>query len=150
MSGSLANADIVRRMKDYFGRQVAWFEELRDALAAFEGPVELEGLDGLLEEDGVRARKSKAFEEEFSALKREWDRAESIPESAVDEMRAIAGRAEKLAGDLEEAFEKAAQSTGAGAEALRERLAELKTKGQSLGKYRAEPSENAGLIDRRA
>lgn len=150
MSETLANADIVRRMKDYFTRQMAWFEQLHEALAEFDEPVDLERLDGLLEADSARARKSKALEEEFSALKSEWDRAESIPESAVDEVRAIAGRAEKLAGELQEAFDKAAQSTGAGVEALQERLGELKAKGQWLGKYRAEPPEKAGLLDRRA
>lgn len=150
MSETLADADIVRRMKDYFARQMAWFEQLHDALAKLEGPVDPERLDGLLEADSARARKSKALEEEFSALKSEWDRAEAIPESAVNEVREIAGRAEKLASELQVAFDKAAQCTGAGVEALRERLGELKTKGQWLGKYRAEPPENAGLIDRQA
>ena len=150
MSDTLANADIVRRMKDYFARQVSWFEELHDALAEYEEPVDHERLDGLIEADGARARKTKAFEEEFSALKGEWDRAESIPESAADEVRAIALHAEVLAKELQEAFDKAARSTSAGAKALRERLGELKAKGHSLGKYRAEPPEDAGLIDRQA
>ena len=150
MNKALAHDDIVRRMKDYFGRQMAWFGQMHEGLSELEGELDEEQLDGLMEADSSRARISKELEEEFLVLKGEWDRTESIPEQAVEEVRAIALEAEKLAVDLQQALDRAAQETGKGAQKLRDRLGALRQGRQRLGNYRAFGADEAGFVDHQA
>lgn len=150
MNKTLAHDDIVRRMKDYFERQTAWFEQMHVSLSELEGEFDVERLDGLMEADSARARISKELEEEFLVLKGEWDRTESIPERAAEEVRAIALEAEKLAADLQRALDRAAQETGKGAQKLRDRLGTLRQGRLQLGKYRPSGPNEAGYVDRQA
>ena len=150
MSKALAHADIVRRMKDYFARQMAWFEQMHDAFAEFDGEIDPDHLDRLLEADSARARISKELEEEFAVLKSEWDRTDSIPESAADEVRAIARQAEERAEELQQAVDQAARKTGKGVDELHERLGALRKGRQLLAKYRWPGTDDAGLMDHQA
>lgn len=150
MSKALAHADIVRRMKDYFARQMAWFEQMHDAFAEFDGEIDPDHLDRLLEADSARARISKELEEEFTVLKSEWDRTDSIPESAADEVRAIARQAEERAEELQQAVDQAARKTGKGVDELHERLGALRKGRQLLAKYRWPGTDDAGLMDHQA
>ena len=150
MNKALANDSIVRRMKDYFERQMAWFDQMRSGLAELGGEIDVDQLDRLMEADSARARTSKELEEEFLVLKSEWDRCESISERAVEEVRAIALEAETLAAELQEALDRAAQETGKGAEKLRERLGVLRQGRRQLGKYRPSGSNDSGFVDHQA
>ena len=150
MNKALAHDDIVRRMKDYFERQTAWFVQMHEGLAELEGEIDAEQLDGLMDADSSRARISKELEEEFLVLKGEWDRTESIPEQAAEEVRAIASEAEKRAADLQRALDRAAQETGKGAQNLRDRLGTLRQGRLQLGKYRPAGPNEAGFVDRQA
>ena len=150
MSKALAHADIVRRMKDYFARQMAWFEQMHDAFGEFDGEIDPDHLDRLLEADSTRARISKELEEEFAVLKSEWDRTDSIPESAADEVRAIARLAEERAEELQQAVDQAARKTGKGVDELHERLGALRKGRQLLAKYRWPGTDDAGLMDHQA
>lgn len=150
MNKELAHDSIVRRMKDYFERQTAWFEEMHRGLAELGGEIDVDQIDRLMEADSVRARTSKEFEEEFLVLKSEWDRCESIPEPAVEEVRAIALGVETLAAELQEALDGAARETGKGAQKLRERLGSLRQGRRWLGKYRDSGSNEAGFVDHQA
>ena len=134
MNNALAHDSIVRRMKDYFERQMAWFEEMGKGLAELGGEIDVDQLDRLMEADNARARTSKELEEEFLVLKSEWDRCESIPRPTVEEVRAIALEAEKRAALLQEALDRAAQETGKGAQNLHERLGALRQGRRWLGK----------------
>lgn len=150
MNKALAHDNIVRRMKDYFERQMAWFEEMHKGLAELGEEIDVDQIDRLMEADSARARTSKELEEEFLVLKSEWDRCESIPEPAVEEVRAIALGAEKLAAGLQEALDRAAQETGKGAQKLHERLGALRQGRRWLGKYRDSSSNEAGFVDHQA
>lgn len=150
MTKALAHAGIVRRMKDYFARQMAWFEQMQDALAELDEEIDPDRLDGLVEADSARAQTSKELEEEFTVLKSEWDRTDSIPESAAEEVRAIARQAETQAEELQEALERTARRTGKGADKLHERLGALRKGRQQLAKYRQPGASDAGLIDHQA
>ncbi len=150
MSKALAHDSIVRRMKDYFERQMAWFEEMYKGLTELGGEIDVDQLDRLMEADSARARTSKELEEEFSVLKSEWDRCESISESALAEVRSIALEAEKLAGELQEALDRAARETGRGAQKVRERLGVLRQGRRKLGKYRRSGANDAGFVDHQA
>lgn len=150
MTKALAYDDIVRRMKDYFERQTAWFDRMHESLSELEGEIDVEQLDRLMEADSSRARISKELEQEFLVLKGEWDRTDSIPERAVEEVRAIALEAEKLAADLQQALDRAAQETGKEAQKLRDRLGTLRQGRQQLGNYRASGPNEAGFVDRQA
>ncbi len=150
MNKALSHDSIVRRMKDYFERQMAWFEQMQKGLAELDGEIDVDQLDRLMEADSARARSSKELEEEFAALKNEWDRSESIPERAVEEVRAIASEAETLAAELHEALERAAQDTGKGAQKLRERLGVLGQGRRQLRNYGRSISNDAGFVDHQA
>ena len=150
MSKALAHADIVRRMKDYFARQMGWFEQLHVALAEFDGDIDPDHLDGLVEADSERARISKELEEEFTVLKSEWDRTDSIPESAAGEVRAIARQAEARAEELQQTIEQAARKTGKGADKLHERIGALRRGRQQLARYRRPGAGVAGFMDHQA
>ncbi len=148
MTKALAHSGIVRRMKDYFARQMAWFEQMKDALAEIDDEIDPDDLDGLVDADSARARTSKELEEEFTVLKSEWDRTDSIPESAAGEVRDIARQAEARAQELQKAIEGAARKTGKKADKLQERLGALRQGRQQLAKYRQ--SGGARSIDHRA
>ncbi len=150
MNKALSHDSIVRRMKDYFERQMAWFEQMQKGLAELDGEIDVDQLDRLMEADSARARSSKELEEEFAALKNEWDRSESIPERAVEEVRAIALEAETLAAELHEAIDRAAQDTGKGAQKLRERLGVLGQGRRQLRNYGHSISNDAGFVDHQA
>lgn len=150
MNKALAHADIARRMKDYFARQMGWFEQMHAALAELDGEIDPDCLDGLVEADSARARISKELEEEFTVLRSEWDRTDSISESAADEVRAIARQAEAQAEELQKALDRAAQKTGKGADKLHERLGALRRGRQQLAKYRRPGASDAGFIDHQA
>lgn len=150
MSESLGHAGIVLRIEDYFGRQIAFFERMRVELEEIASGADLGQLDRLLDDDALRARDGKNLEDEFRALKNEWDNTASIPDAAAESVRGLADRAAELAVEVQSSLEVAVQRNGGLAETLRERMGELRHGREWLGKYRQTGSTDGGLIDHRA
>ena len=109
MNRQLASAGIVARMKDYFERQLAWFEVMRDEIAEVETGIDPDQIEHLLETDSARVQSSKDLEREFLALKSEWDRTDAIPDREVEDVKVLAREAERLANELQQSIERAAE-----------------------------------------
>ena len=150
MNRQLASAGIVARMKDYFERQLAWFEVMRDEIAEVETGIDPDQIEHLLETDSARVQSSKDLEREFLALKSEWDRTDAIPDREVEDVKVLAREAERLANELQQSIERAAEQAGTDAATLRDRIGELRQGRDWLGKYRPDASPDAGILDQRA
>lgn len=150
MSETLGHAGIVRRLEDYFGRQIAFFERIRVEIEEIASGADLGQLDRLLDDDALRAREGKNLEDEFRALKNEWDNTESIPDADAESVRGLADRAAELAVEIQRSLDLAVQRNSGLAETLRERMGELRHGREWLAKYRQTSPTDGGLIDHRA
>lgn len=148
--------DIPGRMKDYFERQIGWFEKMLEDLATLE-----EDLDASMPDDAsvpqevvqrqeAHEKGMRALEDEFISLLHEWEVTESIGESARKEVRALAREAEALSNKLQSVM-------GRGAELAAERMASLEVafgqirQGKTMVEgYRTGGAADASYVDRKA
>ncbi len=150
MSDALGNVDIAQRMKDYFRRQIDWFEQMRLELQRLENGLEGEEFEQVADQDRRRAQVSRALHDEFAALKKEWDRTGPIADTDREAVRAIARRAEEIGNDLQQVFDRVAHKAGTRAEALRNEFGRLRHNKGWMTKYRPTGQEGASFVDRKA
>jgi ABC-type transporter Mla subunit MlaD len=146
-----ARDTVAERVKDYFTRQIAWFEsllaELDAALAAAAADPELRNL---AQTHAAHVEATARFEDEFRSLVAAWRTATDVSQAQRDEIRLLARRAEALAARLGEAYQRAMKLVDTRAERVRETLHELARGHDLLRKYHQGHSPDAWFIDKRA
>ncbi len=147
--------DIAGRMKDYFGRQIRWFEKMLEDLATLEKDLDAseppdDVQQQVVQRQEVHEKGMHALEDEFRSLLHEWEGTESIAESDREEVRALAQQAEALSSKLQTVMDR-------GTELAAERMASMEDafgkirKGKTMVKgYRAEGATDPSYVDRKA
>lgn len=144
----MANA-IAARMKDYFERQIAWSGEALRALHELD-PAHEDGLAAFVEGDGERAVALHALEQEFAALKNEWDRDATIGERERAEVRAVADEAARVSTELQRALEDAARRCQDAGESAQTELGRLRRGRQNARKFASDDESHGYFVDREA
>lgn len=141
--------DIAQRIQRYFARQIAWLEIQRADLSALpdvlEGPV----LEGVVLRQAQRERESAEFLREQQGLLREWQAA-TVSAAEQAEVRVMAARAEALAEELRDAYDRAVKHLDAAADSPRKSLDTVKRGRRMLDSYRPEDSGSSDFLNRRA
>lgn len=150
MSERPVDTDIVVRMKDFFERQIAWFETVKDDLARLGESADPDESDRLVFDDNERAKKSRALEEEFRVLKKEWDASRPADGAGTEAVRSLAHRAEELGLALQESIDDAAKELLARSIEVREEIEKLQQGKSSVSKYRAPKMNDTNYMDRKA
>lgn len=142
--------DISGRMKDYFERQIGWFEKMLEDLATLEEDWDASMPQKVVQRQEAHEKGMRALEDEFISLLHEWEVTESIGESARKEVRALAREAETLSNKLQSVM-------GRGAELAAERMASLEVafgqirQGKTMVEgYRTGGAADASYVDRKA
>jgi len=143
-------SDLPARVKDFFRRQIAWFEHVLSDLERIEQDLHGAAPEELAAQTARHAQGMARFEQEFQHLTREWRSASDVAASDRAEIRALARRVEALIGDLGKARDRATELIGQQAGAIERALNETR-KGQTmLRRYYAGDRAYPGFIDKRA
>lgn len=143
------DAQLPKRMKNFFSRQIAWYEQVLAELQGIEDDLKQADLTALTEHESQRAKSREQLEREFRALHREWEAAEAIPEQGCQEVQALADRAESLARRLAEAYDEAAQLAHVNRATASEYLRDLRKGRELLSHYRAGDAPKAEFLDKK-
>lgn len=146
----MSSAELVRRAKSYFTRQAAWFERTRGELAGVKHCLDPEGLEKLAAQQARQAEEFARFEKEFKVLADEWTQAKDVAQADREAVRTLARRAEVLATELFNEFERARGAVDERMVVLRKSWNALQRGRDMLKKYRAYDDPQRGLIDRDA
>lgn len=147
----MANGELVARVKDFFGRQIAWYEQVLDDLGSVEQHLAQQDLDGLVQQRDRHAADLERIEREFSDLAREWEAAAAIDPADRDAIHAVAQQAEALAAQVASRYECAQHVAGERLDTVRQALGALGRGRGFLRKYRIEAGpEGGGMVDRQA
>jgi len=142
--------DIAYRMRDYFVRQIVWFEQMVDQLVSLrQHPLNPEAIEMVAENERVRMRRTQELEEEFEVLKKEWDSTPSISESDRIEIKRLAARAEELTTELMQHYDALAKEANAAHADLRNRLNELGRGRGMLHSYKIDASPAPNYLDKK-
>ena len=144
-----AGQNIAGRMADYFGRQVALYEEMLEDFQTLSERLQAEDLGPLATKQRDFSTRSAQLEEELSLLLREWRQATDIREADRKRVRALAGKARRLAGQLEAYSRDASERTRVRQDEVRSALEGLRRGQQMLTKYRID-DDPAGYMDTKA
>ena len=144
-----AESHLPDRMSDFFTRQINYYEHVLSELKSIEHDLDHSDLSLLNDREKDRIRVREELEREFSALSREWDQADNIPDDKRAEVYSLAERAETLAAELALEYEKAAELTNANSVEVREFLKDISKGRDLLKKYRAGDADKATFIDRK-
>jgi len=137
------------RVKDYFRRQIAWFEEILADLERLEedldGPDAAQRIELRLRHD----RRTAALEREFTALAREWRQAAELPKADRADIRALARTAQALAENVCAAYQRGIELTTTRSAAVKGDLGDLRRGRDVLERYRTTRFDVA-FFDKRA
>lgn len=148
--------NIVVRMRNFLVRQIGWSETLRNELFEIAGfmnaseELEESRLLSIVEKSERSSKQSRVLQEEFHALKREWDNSESITPAERAEIRSMGEKAQSLSRELAGLYTQ--NSTDALREASTQRgeMTEMKRLSKSLHKYRTDDDSELSFLDRKA
>ena len=141
---------IAERMKDYFNRQIAWFEEMSVDFSRIDETLDGPELAQLVEEQLGQQRKTQSLAEEFKGLKREWDDCDTCSEEDRKAIRELAQRADALSVELQERIASAMNVTEAHKTAISETMGQIRQGKGFLGKFRASGPDEPGYLDQKA
>ena len=142
--------DVVNRVKDYFGRQIASLKGIRLWLEALCENPDSKEVEQLEAEHAEGIRETGALAAEFSSLEHAWRALEDLDPSEEKEVRDLASEAEALALEVRGLYEKASEFTRARAGGLSEALDEIGRGKDLLTKYGGQPRRDAWYLDRKA
>lgn len=155
MSSSFSH-NIVLRMGDCLKRQIVWYGTLCEELLAiskfldsdedFEEPT----LSDLVEKAEGFGKRSRVLEEEFHALKREWDESDSILPAEREEIRAMGMEAEVLSAEVATLYTRNEELAQRHASSKRAEMATMQRLSASLHKYRTDDDDRMSFLDRKA
>lgn len=149
MSG-LANAGIAERLSDFFERQLKWIDDGFAFLDSLPHEPDTETLEAFVTSDAKRARELTTLEHEFHALKKEWDRSDSVDPLGRAKVRELATRAEERSVALSERMEELRASLSQLGTELDKELSGLRIARQNVRKFRQTDSPGGGIVDRQA
>lgn len=142
----MAGSHIQARLKDYFERQIAWFEKTLE---------DLENLENLFEADEAHAiallregqvKDGKSLNDEFFSLLHEWESSEGSEGNKDGALAELAGCAERLSLDVQERIREGARISQARSADLTEAFGEIRRGRTMLARYRPlDPKEPRGL-----
>ena len=150
MTRSHSPEHIVERMKDYFIRQIAWFEEMSSDTSRIDEESSEPELAQFAEEQRAQQRKTESFVEEFRGLKREWDDCDTCSEEDRTAIRELAQRADALSVQLQARIESTVNATEMQKAAISERMGKIRQGKGFLGKFRATGPDEPGYLDQKA
>lgn len=142
--------DIAARMKDYFGRQIAWFDELLAESEELEAELDENALEAFSQRQQTHARATKDLEDEFWALLNEWDNTTDIADIDRESIRDLARQAEEKSRALQTRFDKGATQAGRLADSLKETSNRLQRGKTVLDKFRSQGADGPNFVDRNA
>lgn len=147
------------RMKEYFTRQIEWFERLlADGEQLFSPQscvspadiADLSRLNAALEQERARTAEMIQFEREVRLLATEWQAAGNISPQDRAAVAELAEHAEALARRVVQSNNEVLREAGARLEVLRCAWGEVRQGREALDKYRGFVSPEAGFIDKKA
>lgn len=146
---------IVGRMRDCLERQIDWYQELigeltqaSQLLATTE--VSDEEAAKLEENMSAFARKSMELQDEFRALKNEWDGAENIPNSEREDVKALSARVQALSTELANLYTQNSELAQKSALSSRAELSTMQRLSTSMLKYRTDGGDSTSFLDKKA
>jgi len=148
----VANSDLAERTKDFFARQVAFFEKLAVRFESIAQDIQCEDLTGLLERQRLDEAESSALTQELEALSPEYEAATDLSDEDRAAIRDLADRARELALQLGEVNEAADRALGERMVEARSALNELARGRDMLDKYRPFRDDRSGgaFVDKKA
>lgn len=142
--------DIASRMKDYFERQIGWFESMLGDLATLEADLEGANPDKLAEQQKRHERGTRSLEEEFRSLLHEWESTDTVKDAQRQELRRLARQAEGLSGKLQAKMDCGAELAAQRMASLSEAFGQIRQGKTLVGKYRADRAIDPSYVDRKA
>lgn len=145
-----ASAAIEQRMREYFNRQIAWFDSMLDEVATNAADMERGEIDKVIKQHHARDKELADFSDEFWVLKSEWDLAENIAHQAREEIGALARKADGMLVNMQQNLDKGGVIAAALAQGVEGDLGKLRSGRQVLDRYRPGLSDIADFVDRKA
>ena len=148
--------NIVVRMRDFFERQIDWLRTLRAELLelseCMNASTELEEseLARITESSESSTKQSRVLQQEFSALKREWDVSESITPAERQNIRELGEMAQELSDELARLYTQNGKDAQRLATAQRGEMTTMKRLSTSLNKYRTDDDPGLSFLDKKA
>ncbi len=145
----MPNPELTRRMRNYFQRQIAWFNQMLDELQQVEEAVDDSELEAYAARQQAHSQTMATLAREFELLQREWGSATDLSEDERAEIRALATEAEKLSVEM-------AKRCNNAAAALQDRLKELRvtidelSRGRGMMRKYSADDPGADYFDREA
>ena len=146
----MAARTLADRVRDHFREQNAWLEQALADLNRLESGLEDPDLDALASVQAAHAAATQRFQEQSQALADAWRKDANITASDCAEVRALAKRAEALAEQLSEAYDRAAQRMRERAGKVKEALDGASRGRDLLRKFYQRPVMDSWFIDRKA
>lgn len=143
-------SDLPARVKDFFRRQIAWFEQVLSDLERLEEDLHEAAPEELAAQTVRHAQGMARFEREFQDLTSEWRLASGVAASDRAAIRALARRVETLIADLGRAHDRATELIGERAGEIERALNETRKGQVMLRKYYAGDRAYPGFIDKKA
>lgn len=150
MNKQVASGAIEARMRDYFERQIAWFDSMLGYVVESAADMERGEVEKTIEEHRSREKELVCFSDEFWSLKNEWDVSENISSEARAEIGALARKADALSVDVRLGLDRGGEIATSLAKEVQRDLGKLRTGKQILDRYRPGLSEIADFVDRKA
>ena len=137
------------RVKDYFRRQIASFEEILANLECLDEDLHRPDAAQRIELRLRHDRRTAALEREFEALAREWRQAADLPKADRADIRALAQTAQALAENVCAAYQRGIELTTTRSAAVKGALGDLRRGRDALERYRTTRFDVA-FFDKRA
>lgn len=137
------------RVKDYFRRQIASFEEILANLERLDEDLHRPDAEQRSELPLRHDRRTAALEREFEALAREWRQAADLEKADRADIRALAQTAQALADNVCAAYQRGIELTTTRSAAVKADLGDLRRGRDLLERYRTTPFDVA-FFDKRA
>lgn len=142
-------SNLLYRVKDYFRRQIASFEEILADLERLDEDLQRPDAAQHIELCLGHDRRTAALEREFAALAREWRQAVDLPNADRADIRALAQTAQALAENVCAAYQRGIELTTSRSDAVKADLGDLRRGRDLLERYRTTRFDVA-FFDKRA
>lgn len=145
---SASGSSIVERMRNHLERHIAWLEDSIERMEKIHTRMTEEEISELLNEERVRTGNAATLEREFHLLKREWDAAEDISETARAAVVQMAGRAQALSEQVVAAQDQAMETVAEHLDSIQDSILELRKGRNVLKKYGGGDDESGAHVDK--
>ena len=155
------DSDILRQMRDYLERQIAWCVVSLDVVRSIDLSALSDGvaqnkllddtvIDALVTWQASIEKKIKEFQLEFKPLLHAWHTADHIREGERNAMRELADQAECSINELSAKCLVVAECIGSRSMQMHDGLSTLARGRGMLNRYRVYTDDDASFIDKKA